>query len=84
MSDDKLQQALDEAREAKRKAVEAYQYAQRAESEIKHQMELQHLKLGNSVDKINTDVRLHRHVLATIATVIGLAVLGALLKAIGL
>jgi hypothetical protein len=84
MSEDKLNQALAEAREAKEKAVEAYQYAEKAESNILHQMEIHHIKIANQVNEVSDDVKMHRTIISTIAGVIGLAVLGAMLKGIGL
>jgi hypothetical protein len=84
MSEETLQQALNEAREAKEKAIEAFQYAEKTESNILHQMEIHHLTIANRVDDVSNDVKIHRTIISTIAGVIGLAVLGALLKGIGL
>ena len=84
MSEERLQKALSEAQEAKQKAFEAYRYAEKTESEIKHAMELAHLRIENRVEGVSHDVQAHRRILSTIAGVIGLAVLGAVLKVIGL
>jgi hypothetical protein len=84
MSEENYNEVLNEARSAKKLAEEAYDMAEKVELNILHKMELEHIKITNQVDRVSTDVKIHRSILTTIAGVIGLAVLTAILKGVGL
>jgi len=78
MSDEqRYNDILDKLQNLKRKVEDI-------ERDVRHEMEIKHIEIHHRLIDHDRDIKLHRHIFATVAGVIGLAVLGAVLKVIGL
>lgn len=75
---------LQEIALAKAEAKNALVLAQRVENELKHEMELEHVKLNNRLDSVQKDVSSHRSLWIFLGSAFGVGIVGGILKAMGL